>query len=102
MRRKRRESLRRLEGLRRAIFLDLFGDPTANSRNWPEKKLGDLLHFRTGKLDSNAAVPSGQFPFFTCSKEDLRIDVAAFDCEALLLAGNNASGDYSIKFYRGK
>ena len=25
------------------------------------------------------------------------IDTAAFDCEALLLAGNNAAGEYSVK-----
>jgi type I restriction enzyme, S subunit len=26
----------------------------------------------------------------------------AFDCEALLLAGNNANADYSVKHYKGK
>jgi type I restriction enzyme S subunit len=47
-------------------------------------------------------VTSGQYPFFTCSREDFRIDTFAFDCEALLLAGNNASADYSVKHYKGK
>jgi type I restriction enzyme S subunit len=39
---------------------------------------------------------------FTCSREDFHINTYAFDCEALLLAGNNASADYSVKHYKGK
>jgi len=31
-----------------------------------------------------------------------RLNKYAFDCEALLLAGNNAAGKYSIKYYNGK
>lgn len=64
--------------------------------------LGDLAHIKTGKLDSNAAVENGQFPFFTCSPNTLRIDNYSFDCEALLLAGNNAAGVYPLKHYKGK
>jgi len=33
--------------LQRAIFLDMFGDPIANARNWPKKQIGDLLSFLT-------------------------------------------------------
>ena len=44
----------------------------------------------------------GAYPFFTCSREDFRIDRYAFDCEALLLAGNNANADYSVKHFKGK
>lgn len=32
-------------------------------------KLGSLIKVRTGKLDANAAVDNGQYPFFTCSIE---------------------------------
>jgi type I restriction enzyme S subunit len=64
--------------------------------------LGELVAFRTGKLDSNAAVVDGAFPFFTCSKETLRTDTYAFDAECVLLAGNNASGSFPIKYFRGK
>ena len=80
----------------------MFGDPVSNPRKWPQENLETFFHFRTGKLDSNAAVASGQYPFFTCSRDDFRIDTFAFDCEALLLAGNNASADYSVKHYKGK
>ncbi len=99
---KRRAALAQLDSLTQSLFLDLFGDPVSNPRKWPEENLETVFHFRTGKLDSNAAVASGQYPFFTCSREDLRIDTFAFDCEALLLAGNNASADYSVKHYKGK
>ena len=68
----------------------------------PVVKLGDLVDITTGKLDSNASVENGEFPFFTCAPETLRIDKFSFDCEALLLAGNNAAGVYPLKYYKGK
>ncbi|HLB74100.1 MAG TPA: restriction endonuclease subunit S, partial [Sedimentisphaerales bacterium] len=70
--------------------------------NWPMVELEGLTDIVTGKLDSNKAVPNGKYPFFTCSKEILNIDDYAFDCEALLLAGNNAAGVFDIKYYKGK
>lgn len=69
---------------------------------WKEYKLGDVAEFKTGKLNSNAAIESGKYPFFTCSPETLKINDYAFDCEALLLAGNNAEGVFSLKYYKGK
>lgn len=64
--------------------------------------LGDLVKITTGKLDANAAVEGGQYPFFTCSREVYAINDYAFDCEAILLAGNNAVGDFNVKHYKGK
>lgn len=69
---------------------------------WETAKLGDLVTFKTGKIDSNAATPDGEYPFFTCSQETLRTDTYAFDTECVLLAGNNANGIYPIKYYSGK
>jgi len=69
---------------------------------WKEYKLGDIASFKTGKLNSNAAVINGLYPFFTCSPETLRINDYAFDQEAVLLAGNNAEGNFNIKYYTGK
>lgn len=66
------------------------------------KPLGELVNITTGKLDANAATKDGKYPFFTCSREVFKIDVYAFDCEAILLAGNNAVGDFNVKHYRGK
>jgi type I restriction enzyme, S subunit len=68
----------------------------------PVALLGDLVNIVTGKLDSNQAVPGGRYPFFTCSPRTLEIDSYAFDCEAVLLAGNNANGIFSVKYYKGK
>ena len=65
-------------------------------------KLGELVIFRTGKLDSNAACDNGEYPFFTCSQETYRTNTYAFDCEAVLLGGNNANGIYPLKYFRGK
>lgn len=70
--------------------------------DWPLIPLGELVEFRTGKLDSNAAVDSGKYPFFTCSPTTLLVDTYAFDTEAVLLAGNNANGIFSVKYYQGK
>ncbi|MDE6054328.1 MAG: restriction endonuclease subunit S, partial [Lachnospiraceae bacterium] len=64
--------------------------------------LGNLVSIRTGKLDSNAAVVDGEYPFFTCDPVTLAINIWAYDTEAVLLAGNNASGNYTAKYYNGK
>ena len=65
-------------------------------------KLGDVVNFKTGKLNANAMQPGGLYPFFTCSQENYQINSYAFDCEALLLSGNNARAVYSVKYYKGK
>jgi type I restriction enzyme S subunit len=65
-------------------------------------KINDFITIKTGKLDSNAAVNNGKYPFFTCSREIFSINSYAFDCEAVLLAGNNATGDFNVKYYKGK
>ena len=62
-------------------------------------KLGDLTKIRTGKLDANASSENGAYPFFTCSREPLRIDTFSYDCECVLVAGN---GDLNVKYYNGK
>lgn len=65
-------------------------------------KLSDIAKFTTGKLDSNAAEPGGNYPFFTCAPEPLKIGTYAFDTQAVILAGNNAEGDFHIQYYEGK
>lgn len=62
-------------------------------------KLGSLVRIRTGKLDANANDPEGDFPFFTCAVEPLRIASYSYDCECVLVAGN---GDLNVKYYNGK
>ncbi|GAX62496.1 restriction endonuclease S subunit [Candidatus Scalindua japonica] len=67
-----------------------------------KKPLSNLVDIKTGKLNANAAVENGKYPFFTCSREIFAIDNYAFDLEAILLAGNNASGDFNVKHHKGK
>ena len=69
---------------------------------WLFRKAKDLVTFRTGKLDSNAAETNGKYPFFTCSQETYRINSFAFDTECVLLAGNNAAGVFPLKYFKGK
>lgn len=69
---------------------------------WKTYKLSDISSFKTGKLDSNASCEGGKYPFFTCSPETLRINNYAFDQKAIILAGNNAEGNFSVKYYHGK
>ena len=64
-----------------------------------EVKLGDIAKIITGKLDANAANEGGSYPFFTCSRDILRINKYAYDCECILVAGN---GDLNVKYYKGK
>ena len=73
-----------------------------NTVDAEKTSLGDLVEIKTGKLNSNAMVDGGKYPFFTCSREIFAINNYAFDCEAILLAGNNASGDFNVKHYNGK
>lgn len=70
--------------------------------SYPTTKMKDLTIVKTGKLDSNAAVDNGAYPFFTCDPNTLKINNWAYDTEAVLLAGNNASGNYTAKYYKGR
>ena len=63
------------------------------------KRLGNYVNIKTGKLDANASSENGQYPFFTCSVEPLKIDEYSYDCECVLVAGN---GDLNVKYYNGK
>ncbi len=62
-------------------------------------RLGDYVNIKTGKLDANASSVNGDYPFFTCSREPLRINTYSYDCECVLVAGN---GDLNVKYYNGK
>ena len=64
-------------------------------------RLGDISKLTTGKLDANAQVENGQYPFFTCAERPFNIDSYAFDTEALLISGNGANLGY-INYYKGK
>ena len=71
-------------------------------KDWDVRFLGNICDkITTGKLDANAMVATGEYPFFTCAKEHYWIDNYAFDIEALLVSGNGANVGY-IHYYSGK
>lgn len=69
---------------------------------WNEKPFKEIVNIQTGRLDSNNADYNGKYPFFTCSPMPLKINEYAFDCEAVLLAGNNANGVFHVNKYCGQ
>lgn len=99
---KKKKQVKELDTLAQAIFYDMFGDPVENEKGWEVRMWGEVFFTQTGKLNANAMIEGGVYPFFTCSKESYFINEYAFDCEALLLAGNNATANYDVKYYKGK
>ena len=53
LRARRRESLSRLDALTHALFLEMFGDPAHNPKEWPRVKLGEV-----GKVSTGGTPPS--------------------------------------------
>ena len=85
-------------------FKELFNTSLEKSFNEVNTNqiLDSYVEIKTGKLNANAMVKDGKYKFFTCSRETFNIDHFAYDCKAVLLAGNNASGDFNVKYYEGK
>lgn len=70
--------------------------------DWKENKLNELASFKTGRLNSNAAEEKGKYPFFTTAPTTYKINTWAFNQEAVILGGNNANGNFTLKIYDGK
>ena len=89
-----------LEDLRQMILaVAMKGHLSADSETWRQIPLGDVVKIRTGKLDANASSLDGEYPFFTCAKNPLRISTYSYDTECVLLAGN---GNFDVNYYSGK
>ena len=70
---KRQQQLDKLDEAVKARFVEIFGDCYTNPHNLPIEKWNNIFSTTTGKLDSNAAVENGKYPFFTCSKENIGV-----------------------------
>ena len=68
-------------------------------QDWVKESVGDFASIKTGKIDVNAAVEDGAYPFFTCAREIYRINEAPYEGRVVLIAGN---GDLNVKYYEGK
>ena len=64
--------------------------------------LDNFCNITTGKLDANQAVVGGEYPFYTCSEHPGTIDSFAFDDNVVLIAGNNAKGNFHVNRFKGK
>ncbi|MFA7292652.1 MAG: restriction endonuclease subunit S [Rhodocyclaceae bacterium] len=67
-----------------------------------DKNVGIACRVVTGKLDANQAVKGGRYPFFTCAEYPDTIDNFAFDDDVVLVAGNNAQGNFHVSRFSGK
>lgn len=66
------------------------------------KTLGEVVNtIKTGKLNANAMVEDGAYPFFTCDAKPFKIDTYAFDTEAIIVSGNGSQIGH-INYYKGK
>ena len=66
------------------------------------RKLSDICGtITTGRLNANAMVENGKYPFFTCDENPFRIDTYAFDTTAILISGNGSQIGH-LNFYSGK
>lgn len=98
LRQKRQKAIALLDDYLKAVFFEI-----SRLNNMHKINFFDLFNITTGKLNANAAEKDGHYPFFTCAKDDnYKINTPAFDCEALILSGNNANAEYSVKHYSGK
>ena len=64
--------------------------------------MGEVVNtIKTGKLNANAMVEGGEYPFFTCDAKPFKIDTYAFDTEAIIVSGNGSQVGH-INYYKGK
>lgn len=60
LRAKRREALAQLDRLAQSIFVEMFGDPVSNERNWPIAAVGDICNLVRG----SSPRPQGDVRYF--------------------------------------
>ena len=69
--------------------------------HWDVLKLKFLCNVQTGDKDTENAVEGGIYPFFVRSQTIERINSMAFDCEAILTAGDGAGVGKVFHYHNG-
>jgi type I restriction enzyme S subunit len=69
IRRKRQQAIQLADEFLRSVFLEMFGDPTVNSKGFPEKPIKDLAYVTTGNTPSRE-VPNYYGDFIEWIKSD--------------------------------
>jgi type I restriction enzyme S subunit len=72
------------------------------SSEWIDTSLGNVVRFDSGNRNSQDAVATGEYPFFTCSRDILRHSEYDFDREAVIMAGNNAEARFHLQYFQGR
>lgn len=71
-------------------------------KDWKDDKVSSLVDISTGCRDTQDNKPSGKYPFFVRSPIVERIDVADYDCEAVLTAGDGVGTGKVFHYIDGK
>lgn len=71
-------------------------------KDWKDDKVSTLVDISTGCRDTQDNKPSGKYPFFVRSPIVERIDVADYDCEAVLTAGDGVGTGKVFHYIDGK
>lgn len=71
-------------------------------KRWAVKRMRYLCHIGTGECDTKDSVPNGEYPFFVRSQTPERINSFAYDCEAILTAGDGAGVGKVFHHFTGK
>lgn len=61
---KKNAQLRDLDALAQSIFYEMFGDPNANSLNWPSSSFKDIFKLKSGDGLKEKDFVTGQFPVY--------------------------------------
>ena len=71
-------------------------------QDWTVRRLKYLCRIQTGDKDTVEAEPDGEYPFFVRSQTVERISTFAYDCEAVLTAGDGVGVGKVFHYYRGR
>ncbi|QZX49324.1 type I restriction-modification system subunit M [Mycoplasma sp. E35C] len=65
-------------------------------------KILNLCSIKRGKKLTKDKDENGKYKFFTCAKEELKINSCPYDCEAVLITGAGNGNTGQIKYYKGE
>ena len=58
----RKKAIEKLDELLQATFIDMFGDPVTNPKNWPLEFWKNTLTIKNGRSQKNVINPNGKYP----------------------------------------
>jgi type I restriction enzyme S subunit len=70
--------------------------------DWKVEKIDDVLKVSTGSKNTQDKLKDGKYPFFVRSQTIERINSFAYDCEAVLTAGDGVGTGKIFHYVNGK